>query len=318
MSDVVVADIGGTHARLALIAAHGVRAVRHYPSAAFENGAALVARYLEDLELTGAAGCCVAIAGPVADGTGRLTNGRMACDERSLAQVAGSTRVCVINDFTAVGHAVPQLDAGELRAIGPNLHGDGTKAAIGPGTGLGMGIVVPDRGGWRVLPSEGGHAALAPADPLEAEVLAVLQRHYDFVGWETVLCGPGLVNLYRAVCEVWGCPAELTDAREVTAKAISIDEPVCHQTLEMFCNLLGSAAGDLALTVCATGGIYLAGGILPQMADFLCASGFRRRFEMRGPLTWYVESIPTWLVLETALGLLGAAAAYRAVYGALP
>jgi glucokinase len=178
-----------------------------------------------------------------------------------------------------------------------------------------MGIVVPDRDGWRVLPSEGGHAALAPADPLEAEVLAVLQGHHEFVGWETVLCGPGLVNLYRAVCEVWGCPAEPTDARDITAKAISVDQPVCHQTLEMFCNLLGSAAGDLALTVCATGGVYLAGGILPQMADFLLASGFRRRFEMRGPLTWYVEVIPTWLVLEIDLGLLGAAAAYRAAYG---
>lgn len=314
MSDVVVADVGGTHARLALIAEHGVRAARRYPSAEFENGAALLARYLAELGLTGVAGCCVAIAGPVADGAGRLTNGRMACDERALAKVTRSTRVLVINDFTAIGHAVPGLDGSMLRTIGPTVNGAGTKAAIGPGTGLGMAIVLPDRDGWRVLPSEGGHAALAPSDPLESEVLAALLRHHDFVGWETVLCGPGLVNLYRAVCEVWGCPAELTDARDITAKAISIDEPVCHQTLEMFCKLLGSAAGDLALTVCATGGIYLTGGILPQMADFLCASGFRHRFEMRGPLTWYVEGIPTWLVLETELGLLGAAAAYRAAY----
>jgi glucokinase len=228
----------------------------------------------------------------------------------------GSRRVRVINDFTAVGHALPDLEPAVLRGVGPELSGLGTKAAIGPGTGLGMGFVVPDRDGWRVLPSEGGHAALAPFDLLESEVLGVLHRQHEFVGWETVLCGPGLVNLYGAVCEVWGCPAELTEARDITARAVSIEQPVCHQTLEMFCSLLGNAAGDLALTVCATGGVYLAGGILPQIADFLCASQFRRRFETRGPLSWYVKRIPTWLVLEAQLGLRGAAAAYRHYYAA--
>jgi glucokinase len=315
MNDVVVADIGGTHARLARLDADGrLAAIRRYPSDDYASGTTLLDRYLRDVGLTRAAGCCVAIAGPVADGGGRLTNGRVECDERSLAQAIGSRRVRVINDFTAIGHALPGLEPSGLRVVGPELPGDGTKAAIGPGTGLGMGFVVPARDGWRVLPSEGGHAALAPFDLLEGEVLGVLHRLHDFVAWETVLCGPGLVNLYRAVCAVWGCPAELTDARDITAKALSVDEPVCHQTLEMFCNLLGSAAADLALTVCATGGVYLTGGILPQMADFLCASQFRRRFETRGPLAWYVEAIPTWLVVETDLGLRGAAAAYRDHY----
>ena len=317
MSDVVVADIGGTHARLARLGPDGRLAdIRRYASDDYASGTTLLETYLHDVEAVRAVGCCMAIAGPVAAGRGRLTNGRVECDERALAQAIGTARVRVINDFTAIGHALPELDPATLRAVGPPRHGDGTRAAIGPGTGLGMGFVVPERNGWRVLPSEGGHAALAPVDLLEAEVLAVLHREHEFVAWETVLCGPGLVNLYRAVCDVWGCPAPLSDARDITARALSIDEPVCHQTLEMFCNLLGSAAGDLALTVCATGGVYLTGGILPQIADFLCASQFRRRFEARGPLAWYVEPIPTWLVLEADLGLLGAAAAYRQDYAA--
>ncbi len=167
------------------------------------------------------------------------------------------------------------------------------------------------RGGWRVLPSEGGHGNLAATDPLELEILGLLQNAHAFVGWETVLCGPGLVNLYQAVCAVWGAPATARSASEITAAAIDVADPVCHQTLEIFCNFLGSAAGNLALTVCATGGVYLAGGILPRIGDLLAGSQFRRRFEARGPLSGYVQSIPTWLVVEPDLGLLGAAAAYR-------
>jgi glucokinase len=154
---------------------------------------------------------------------------------------------------------------------------------------------------WRVLPSEGGHGSFAPSDPLEAEVFALLLQQHGFVAWETVLCGPGLVNLYQAVCSVWGASAEALNAADITSRALTVDDPVCHQTLEMFCNLLGTAAGNLALTVCATGGVYLAGGILPRIGDFFAASQFRRRFEDRGPLSAYVKAIPTYLVLEPNL-----------------
>ncbi len=136
-----------------------------------------------------------------------------------------------------------------------------------------------------MLPSEGGHGNLAASDPLELEVLGLLMRRFDFVSWETVLSGPGLVNLYQAVCEVWGCAAEVDDPAAISARALTVADPVCHQTLEMFCNLLGTAAGTLAVTVCATGGVYLAGGILPRLHEFLAASQFRRRFDARGQST---------------------------------
>jgi glucokinase len=309
---ILVGDIGGTNARLAIADSAGqLTRIGNYPSANYASGAVLVRQFLQEQAITAVAGCCIAIAGPVIAGSGRLTNGQVVCDEAELRSVIGAARSLVINDFTAIGHALPTLEANWLRTIGPAISGSGTKAAIGPGTGLGMGFVVPDGDRWRVLPSEGGHGSFAPSDPLEAEVFALLLQQHGFVAWETVLCGPGLVNLYQTVCSVWGAHPETLTAADITARALTVNDPVCHQTLEMFCNLLGTAAGNLALTVCATGGVYLAGGIPPRIADFLEGSQFRRRFEDRGPLSGYVKVIPTYLVLEPELGLRGAAAACR-------
>jgi glucokinase len=311
-TSVLVGDVGGTHARLALAdSTLALREVRVYPSAEFTSGVQLVERYRRDVAVGELQGCCLAIAGPVSGGRARLTNGRILCDAAEVAAALSVGPSFVINDFGAVGYALPMLDATALATIGPELSGTGTLAALGPGTGLGMGFVVAERGRWRVLPSEGGHANFAATDPLEAEVLGILLQRFDFVGWETVLSGPGLVNLYRAVCDVWGCSAEVAAPSEITARALEVTDPVCHQTLQMFCNLLGTAAGSLAVTVCATGGVYLAGGILPHLRTFLAESQFRRRFEARGTSSAYVAAIPTRLVIEPELGLLGAAAAFR-------
>jgi glucokinase len=309
---ILVGDVGGTNARLAVADASGrLTHLRTYPSANYANGAVLVGQFLQDEAIGAVAGCCIAIAGPVIAGRGRLTNGQAICDESELAAATGGARSLVINDFAAIGYALPGLEADSLRTIGPELTGSGTKAALGPGTGLGMGFVIPEGDRWRVLPSEGGHGSLAPSDPLELEIVGQLLHQHRFVAWETVLCGPGLVNLYQAVCAVWGCEVDVLTPADITSRALTIDDPVCHQTLEVFCNLLGTAAGNLALTVCATGGVYLAGGILPRIGDFLAASQFRRRFDDRGPLSAYVRAIPTYLVLDHDLGLRGAAAAHR-------
>ena len=312
---ILVGDFGGTNARVALADGAGAPFdIRNYPSNDFATGTAVIERYLGEVGAAGVRGCCIAIAGPVDGGRGKLTNGRIVCDAREIEAALAFEHALVINDFTAVGHALPTLPIAALRTIGPELRGVGTIAAIGPGTGLGTGFVVPDGRGWRVLPSEGGHGSLAPSDPLEIEVLGHLLQRFDFVGWETVLSGPGLVNLYRAVCEVWGTAPAVDDPSAITGRAVTIEDPVCHQTLEMFCNLLGTAAGGLAMTVCATGGVYIAGGIVPRIGDFIAQSQFRRRFEARGPMSYYVKAIPTRLVLEADLGLLGAAVAYRSAH----
>jgi glucokinase len=163
-----------------------------------------------------------------------------------------------------------------------------------------------------VLPSEGGHGDLATADPLEAELVQALRTRLETptVTWETALSGPGLVNLYRAMCDVWACTPQFDAAREISTAGIGADDPVCHQTLEVFCRLLGGAAASLALTFCAEGGVYLAGGIVPQIVDFLATSQFRRRFDERGSMSAYTRRIATIVNLDTSIGLAGAARAF--------
>ena len=181
------------------------------------------------------------------------------------------------------------------------------KAVIGPGSGLGMAVLAPDGvSDWLVFASEGGHADMAPGTPLEQEVLQILLAEHEQVSWETVLSGPGLINLYRAVCVLWDVtPLEVT-AAWITHSGVDAEEPICHQVLELFFGILGGAAGNLALMVCAEGGVYVGGGIVPQLADFAATSALRRRFDERGALSNYAKQIPLYLILDENPGLIGA------------
>ena len=308
---VIVADIGGTHARFAL--AHGdvLSDMRVYPAAELASDVDAVARYLGDVK-PAARGAVIAVAGPVIDGVGRLTNVPLVFSARDIERVLSLDRVLVINDFSAVSAAVPFLAPGKQRHIGSAPARDATKAVLGPGTGLGMGAVLALGAIWRVLPSEGGHGDLAAADPLEAELVQAIRARLAGapVTWEAVLSGPGLVNLYRAMCDVWACAPQHETAQAVSAAGVAADDPVCHQTLEVFCRLLGGAAASVALTFCAEGGVYLAGGIVPQLVDFLATSQFRRRFDDRAGMSEYTREIATIAILDPAVGLAGAARAF--------
>jgi glucokinase len=306
---VVVADIGGTQARFARAegteGAVALRDRRTYATADFESAATLIERYLGETGLVPER-LSIAVAGIVRDNRGRLTNGALEFDGAVLGRRFSPCRI--VNDFVAAATGVPQVEAHELAVIGAASPRAGTKAVLGPGTGLGMGILLcQDDGGYRALPSEGGHGDLASTDPLEHEIYQALTREVSFVSWESVLSGPGLVNLYRAVCRVWETPPRWSSPPEITAHAVDASDPVCHQTVELFCNWLGSVAGGFAVTVCAEGGVYVCGGIVPHLLDTLRTSRFRRRFEARGPLSDYVRGIATTVVLSTELGLLGAA-----------
>jgi glucokinase len=305
----LVADIGATNARFcwadhASLCGDPV----HLRTADFADSGSLLDRALSCLEPHVPAAVGLAIAGPVAAGRGRITNGVLSFDAAALSRRLGCP-VTVVNDFHAVARALPELS--RLVQIGGGAPLAGVKAVLGPGSGLGMGLLVPVAAGWQVLASEGGHGDLAPGNPLEAEILTVLQAAHGHVSWETVLSGPGLVRLYAAVCRLWGIePAELS-AEQITARGVHAEEPVCHQTLEIFFALLGAAAGNLALTVFARGGVYLAGGILPALPDFAAVSPLRRRFDERGAMSEMVQAIPLYLILDTAPGLTGALASLR-------
>lgn len=303
----LVADIGATHARFCLASAGPGGGLRSEPvrlaTADYADSADLLEAALAGLGEPALGSACLAIAGPVTDGRGRITNGSLTFDVRASGRRLGCpTRL--VNDFHALARSLPDLQ--HLKQVGGAAPGHGVKAVLGPGSGLGMGLLAPVSGTWQVLPSEGGHADLAPGNPLEAELLSVLQTAHGHVSWETVLSGPGLQRLYAAVCRLWGMQPQSLTPEQITASGRDADEPVCHQTLDTFFGLLGAAAGNLALTAWAVGGVYIGGGIVPGLTDFAVNSPLRRRFEERGPMTGEVQRIPLYLITDPAPGLLGA------------
>ena len=173
-------------------------------------------------------------------------------------------------------------------------------AVVGPGTGLGVGAVLRTRAGWQAVPGEGGHATLAATDRLEAEVIAVVRRQYPHVSAERLLSGIGLPLLHQAVAAVSGQASEALSAEQVVERGVAGSCAVCRRTLEVFCALLGGFAGNVALTLGARGGVYIGGGIAPQMIRELEASGFRAQFEGKGRFRDYLSGIPVY-VIETAL-----------------
>ncbi len=307
----LVADIGGTNARFRLCSPEGAwcSEVVTLATPSFGDDQALLAQALERLGVATVERALLAVAGPVDNsGNAAITNGGLALDVHRLAETAGGN-VRLVNDFFALAAGVPVFES--LTRIGGGAAQPGTRAVLGPGTGLGMAALVPGRAGadrWRIVPGEGGHADLAPGNHLEMELWSLLSQSCGHVSWETVLCGDGLVRLYGAMCQVWGAPAEPRDAAAIAAAGREISDPVCHQTLETFCALLGAAAGNLALTVGAVGGVYLGGGIVPRLGDFLAQSPLRRRFEDKGFMHDYVAAIPLLVIGEDQPGLIGARA----------
>lgn len=309
----LVADIGGTNARFVLVdPSTGQEGARlDYSTAEFGSGLDLVERAIDDFGVDPVA-AVLALAGPVSSAVmaaraGSLTNGGQMFDAAQLHARFGCDFL-LINDFEAVASAIDSASAvtavGELSEPQP-----GVCAVVGPGTGLGMAYLVPTQVGgessYRVFASEGGNADFAPVDELEQEVLALLRETLGVVRIESLVSGPGLVNLYGAVAQLWGSAVVHTEAAQITAAALDA-EPVSHQCLEMFCGMLGTAAGNFALATGARGGVYLAGGILPRIRSLFLASHFRARFDDRGPLTSFNKQIPTFLLDVPEPGLVGA------------
>jgi glucokinase len=306
----LIADIGATHSRIAIVEKTGWR-TEVFATDEYDKVEDLLDAAAQRLQYSQVRACCFAVAGPLVRNSVTITNGRLQFDAAQLSEMLGCP-ARLVNDFFALATAIPEFT--ELLQLGGSRQGDDlssrhfVKAIVGPGSGLGMAILVPSRDRWRVLPSEGGHADLAPGNALEQEILSLLQRRLTNVSWESVLSGPGLVNLYEVVCQLWGSEPNAATPEWISAQGVMADDPICHQTLEIFFGLLGSAAGNLALTVCARGGVYLGGGIVPALKDFLVSSPFRRRFDERCELQEFIQDIPVFVILDSNPGLIGALA----------
>ena len=307
----LVADIGGTNARFRPTDGKTwLGEIWVGRTADYAQGEALVSAACHALQIKPAAldAVVLAVAGPVDDhGRVTMTNSALQIDAAVCSTALGCP-VRVVNDFFALASGLPYLES-VIQVGGQAPRADRTKALLGPGSGLGMACITPINDTWHVLPGEGGHANLAPTTHLESEIWSLLMQTLGHVSLETVLSGPGLVNLYRAVCQSWGNPVdESLGAAEITAQGVAMSDLVCHQTLETFASLLGSAAGNLALTVGAQGGVYIGGGVAQRLLEFLPSSPMRRRFDEKGQMADYVADIPLLLIAEEQPGLLGARA----------
>ncbi len=314
----LLADIGGTNARFARAGADGrPEAIVSLAVGAFARIDDAIAHYLGLTRATHPppARAALAIAGPIAGDEVALTNATWSFSRAALQASLRLERLLVLNDFTALAWSLPALRADELRPVGAGRAlADAAIGLIGPGTGLGVSGLVPGPGGWAAIQGEGGHASLSPADAREAAILAVAWRTHAHVSFERLVSGTGLPLLHAAVAEVDGFASRADDATasaaRITTEALA-GEAHAIATLDTFCALLGGAAGNLALTLGARGGVYVGGGIVPRLDGFLERSPFRARFEAKGRAGAWLADVPTTVILADNPALLGAAHALR-------
>jgi glucokinase len=310
---VLLADIGGTNARFAVATPSGtLGAGCVLPTARLAGPEQAARAAIEQLGGPHPVSAILAVAGPVHENRCSMTNLGWTFDGAALASALGLASVLLINDFEAVAWSLPHLADADLRRLGGRDAEPGAPLlAVGPGTGLGVASLVPTGAAADeaiVLASEGGHIGLAAEDAREDELIERLRARFGRVSAERVLSGPGLVALYHALADREGETARPLSAPEITAAALDGSSHVARITLDVFCALLGAVAGDLALTFGARGGVYLAGGIAPRIADYLAGSQFRARFESKGRLSDYTAAIPTRLIVRTDPALVGLAA----------
>jgi glucokinase len=305
----LVGDIGATNARFALVGpGRTIKRTRVVATGDYHGIAEAITGYLEEESEGRPDQAVLAVASPVTGDYVNLTNSPWAFSITELRRRLGLRRLEVINDLTAVALAIPQLPDNERVQIGPGQpEPDAPIGIIGPGTGLGVGALVRAENAWITIPSEGGHVTMAPGDARESAVLDLMRRRFDHVSAERVLSGPGLVNLYNALCETQGVPAASYTAAQITDAGIGRSDPHCQETVAMFCAMLGTVAGNLALTLGARGGIYIAGGIVPKLGAAFAQSAFRARFEQKGRLRGYLAPIPTYVITHAVPAFLGAA-----------
>lgn len=308
----LVADIGGTNARFATITGAGLELhnIKTYSVELYSSLEQTVDVYLNEHNIASLSGACIAIAGPVSNGEARLTNGVWHIRKEVFCAHFGCEHFLLINDFVAQSMAVPCLFEAELEALDDRR---GVTHApilvVGPGTGLGAGLLVHTPLGWQPCPGEGGHMNFAPADEQDVMVWRYLCEQLGRAPcWEDVLSGYGLEYLYRAHLADSGAVDEKLAASDITGLALNDSESLAYRVVQHFMCLLGHYAGNLAVATGARGGVYIAGGIVPRIRTLIDRQSFRHAFEQRGKMQAYMEAIPVSLVMAGQPGLTGSAA----------
>ena len=312
----LVADIGGTNARFAFGFRENPepRSIANYAVEDFPSFDSVLDQLQHDwgvLQQSDStfARVCLAVAAIPEQAEISFTNNAWRFTAESVATRLNCPHITIINDFAAIARALPALRAEHLESIGGGHREPGKPmVAIGPGTGTGVASLAFDsRGAPIVLPGEGGHVDFAPITDIEAKILSRLRAQYGRVSIERLLCGAGIMNIYRALADIRGAPSSHLTPEAVGSAAQQGEDALSVETMNTFFSVLGSAAGNLALTLGARGGVYLAGGIAPRYIDLLRKSDFRARFLAKGRFADFNGEIATMVVTHPDPGLLGAA-----------
>lgn len=317
----LIGDIGGTNARFALARPDetGFTNEITLPCSDYETAEQGIADYLERSGSGKPNVICLAAAGPVVDGRVRFTNNHWVIDSHALKEKFNLSSVQLLNDFEAIAYSILMLGEHDLATIGlvPAEHEGKTKASygvLGPGTGLGEGGLLVRESGVYPIVGEGSHAGFAPETRMQLKVLEQLRQRFDRVSSERLVSGPGLENIYWALCKIRGEPATDITAAEIFSRVLAKEDPVAEEATQLFFEALGQVAGNLALSLGAFDGMYLAGGIVKRYPDLLNSSGFRSGFENKGRHRPLMEKVPTLLILHPQPGLLGASYCARELF----
>ena len=309
---ILVGDVGGTHARFAIVDVAGPRnwsiRERQDLEGDFPTFLDALRTYFDRSGTERPPIAAIAVAGPVGEGTAKFTNRGWTIAERDLKSF-GFEQAVLVNDFAALAYAAEVLVEKDLRPIGaalPGLEG-GTITILGPGTGFGVSCLARYGGHSVPMATEGGHIGFAPSDAQEVAALELMWKQHGRVSVERILSGGGLEELYLTLEQLAGRRPRALAAADITAGATT--DAACRSALSMFCAVFGAVAGDLALAHGARGGVYIAGGIAHKIEPFLLQSTFRRRFEDKGRLSPFVQAIPTRLIVNPDVAMLGAARA---------
>jgi glucokinase len=310
----LIGDIGGTNARFAI-------ADRERPG--FSNAMTLkcadfawaddaIRHYLDELSAGSPDVICLAAAGPVVDNTVQITNNHWTLNAADIAADFGIDSVRLLNDFEALAYTIPHLQKEDSLPIGLPVHKPLPEdkfnvAIIGPGTGLGAAGLMKRGSILAPVVGEGGHVGFAPKSKVQVEILGALRSKFDRVSVERLLSGSGLENIYWALTFIHGEHRTQLSAKEIFANGGEGGDPRAAEAVHMFFEILGQVAGDLALTMGAVDGVYLAGGIAKRYPESLQNSGFRNAFDNKGRYRSYMERIPTLLITHDEPGLLGSA-----------
>lgn len=307
----LVVDIGGTNLRVGITNKQNViDKLQLYKCAHYSDLSSILEDYFELNNLASKEiNACIAIACPVETDNIAMTNLPWVFSQSELKKKFGFNKLYIINDYTAIAYAVPMLNNQQKTKVGQGQAVKGKPIAIcGPGTGLGVANIVFKEELPIVVSGEGGHVDFAPTDPTEIAILSFLLTKYEHVSYEQLLSGLGIEQIYQALCHISKKAELYSSAEEISANATRGNCEVCYQTLHYFCKILGSFAGNLALTLASFGGVYIAGGIVPRFVEFTQNSEFRKSFESKGRFTEFNQQIPTYIITEPYPGMIGASA----------